>query len=153
MANIKELLVSTLYANFDDHPWAEINKGQEIKVVQLRPSENLIVLQLRAQPFVVGGLHKHVGFTFGFTTKGAWSHNPKEFPYLPNSFVCEPIDEFHRYCNGPGITETYFINIGEQLYYDDEGREIIRRSTAQSLHDKYMAKCEELGLPRPNVMN
>lgn len=152
MTNLKDLIVSTLHSSFDDHPWVEFNKGQEIKVVHVRPSENLIAMQLRAQPFVIGTPHKHVGFTFGFTTRGAWSHNPKTFPYKPNSYVCEPINELHRYCNGPEISETYFINIGEQQYYDDEGREVIRRSTPETLLAKYFQKCEEAGLPRPNVL-
>jgi hypothetical protein len=152
-AALRDLMVTTLHAEIDDFPWIAINEGQELKVLQVRPSQDLIVVHLRAKPFFVGGLHKHIGFTFGYTTKGAWSHSVKEFPYKPHSYVCEPINELHRFCNGPEVSEAFYITIGKQEYYDERGKEVIRRNTPESLLAMYYQKCEEAGLRRPNVLS
>ena len=150
-ATIQKLIVTTLHADFDDFPFVEFYKGQEIKLVHARPEQNLSVVQIRAQPFIVGSLHRHMGPTFGFTTKGAWGHDLVEYPYHPNSYVCEP-NELHRFHNGPGVSEAYYINTGDHVTYDPEGREEIKRTTAAGFLKAYLEKCEEMRLPRPNVL-
>jgi 2,4'-dihydroxyacetophenone dioxygenase len=152
MTNLKKLLVSTAHAQFDNYPWIEFLPGQELKVVQARLADNLTVIQFRAQPGVRSGLHRHMGFVFGVTTKGAWSHDPDDFAYHPNSYVCEPLGELHRFYNGPQVTEACYISIGDTEYFDDEGREVVGRSDPAKLVTEYLAKCEERRLPRPNVL-
>lgn len=150
--SLDKLIISTLCSNFDDVPWVEASPGMESKVVHARPADRLMVIQLRAQPGVRSGLHRHLGLTLGITSKGAWSHHPREFPYKVNSYICEAVNELHRFQNGPGVSEVYFVNIGDVEFFDDEGREMIGRYTAADQLKGYMAKCEELGLPRPNVL-
>lgn len=151
MNALEKLMVTTLHANFDQFPWVELYKGQEIKLVHARPEENLTVIQIRAQPGIIGGLHRHLGPTFGFTTRGAWGHDPVEFPYHPNSYVCEP-NELHRFHNGPNVSEAYYINTGIHEAYDPEGREVIRRTSAGDFLKTFLEKCEEQGKPRPNIL-
>lgn len=146
-----QLIITTLAANFDDFPWVELYKGIEIKLIHARPEENLSVVQIRAQPFTSGGWHRHAAHTFGFTTRGLWGHDPKEFHYAPNSYVCEP-NELHRFHNGPGVSEAYYINTGDNIRYDPEGREEVGRSNAADVLRIYLEKCEAAGLPRPNII-
>lgn len=151
MNDLTKLLVSTLHAKFDDYPWITFTPGLEVRLVHARPSQNLTVVQLRAQPGARSGLHRHLAPTFGFTTKGAWSHDPHDFAYQPNSYVCEP-NELHRFHNGPAVSEAYYINTGDSEQFDDEGREVISRRNAAQYLQNYLQQCEEAGLPRPNIL-
>jgi len=150
-AAAQRLIINTLSANFDDVPWVELYKGQEIKLIHARVEENLSVVQIRAQPFTSGSWHRHLSPTFGFTTKGLWGHDPNEFHYAPNSYVCEP-NELHKFHNGPGVSEAYYINTGDNVRYDAEGKEEVGRSGAKEFLKLYMEKCEAMGLPRPNIL-
>ncbi len=151
MTSLNKLLVSTLHADFDDYPWIQADPGMEIKLVHARLQDNLTVIQFRAQPGARTGLHRHTGLVVGLTTKGAWSHDPHNFPYLPNSYVCEPLGELHRFHNGPEISEAYYLSLGDAEYFDDTGRELLYRTNVPQFVEFYMNKCEEIGKPRPNV--
>lgn len=152
MLDIDKLLITTGCATFEDYPWVTYYAGLEIRVLQIRPSADLMAIQVRAQPFCVGTPHKHQGLTFGFTSQGWWGHNPGEYHYGPNSYICEPTDELHRFCNGPEVTVASYVNIGYQEYFDESGCEVIRRSTPEDVLKKYLALCEEIGVRRPNVL-
>ena len=152
MNHLDKLLISTLHVQFDDYPWVLASPGMEMRLVHARPADKLTVIQLRSQPGARTGLHRHLGLVIGLTTKGAWSRDPKNFCYLPNSYVCEPLGELHRFHNGPQVTEAYYISQGNAEYFDDEGREIIERTDTAQFVEYYLSKCEELGQPRPNTL-
>jgi quercetin dioxygenase-like cupin family protein len=147
------LLITTLHRDLAQYPFVQMFPGMEMKVIQARPSEKIVVVQIRAQPYCRSTLHRHEGFTFGLTTKGAWSHNPERFPYEPDSYVCEPVNELHRFHNGPAVTEAFYLIQGDVVHYDEEGREEIRRSSAGSTLSRYLENCEDAGLARPNVLS
>jgi quercetin dioxygenase-like cupin family protein len=146
------LKISTLHTRYADFPWVPAEPGMEVRVIQVRPSDSLISIQFRAQPGARTGLHRHQGLVFGITTKGAWGHDPAKFPYLPGSYVCEPIGELHRFHNGPDISEVYYISIGYQENIDEVTGEPISRSNPAASLERYLARCEELGFARPNVL-
>ena len=153
MKHLEHLLITTLHKKFDDHPWVSVYKGSgtESRLLHARPEQKMTVVQFRACPGARTGLHRHLGPVLGITTKGAWSHHPEEFPYQADSYVCEPT-ELHRFHNGPDLTEVFYINLGDTEWYDEEGREVIGRTNASIVVERYLQGCEEMGLPRPNVL-
>lgn len=151
MSFVNELVITTLHARFQDFPYISHAPGLEMKLVHAQPEQNVTVLQMRAQPFAKSGLHRHLAPTYGFTLQGAWSHDPRKFPYGSASYICEP-NELHRFHNGPEVSEVYYISTGDSEWFDDEGRELIRRGNAKTTLKTYLEKCEEAGLPRPNVL-
>lgn len=152
MNTAETLLISTLHARFEDYPFINFAPGIEIKLVHARPSQELTVIQMRVQPFAKTGLHRHMAPQYGLTTVGAWGHDPHEFPYGPNSYICEPIGEIHRFHNGPELSEAYFIRTGETESFDDERRSTGRQNAAGFLK-MYLERCEAAGLQRPNILS
>ena len=152
MGALQDLIISTKHAKFDDFPWVEMFPGMELKICQARPDENFLVNKFRAQPFAKSGLHKHMAPLFGITLYGAWSHHPTDFAYKPDSFITEPVDELHRFHNGPDLTEVIYIMFGGAKDYDEEGREEIGSYTCGDMVTRYLERCEELGLARPNIL-
>lgn len=151
MNTLEHVFITTLHRRFDDHPFVTMFEGMEMRVVHVRPAEKLVVMQIRSQPLCRSTLHRHEGSTFGFTTRGAWGHEADRCLYEPNSYVWESVNELHRFHNGSDITEAYFVIFGDVVHYDDEGREVIRRSTAATTAARYLALCEEAGLHRPDL--
>ncbi len=148
---IKELVVNTLHVDIEDLPWVETRPGMELRYIHSDASKGINVIQLRAQPWVKSELHRHLGFVFGITTRGAWGHDPKEFGYKPGSFICEP-NEVHAFFNGPEISEAFFISgPGGMVDYDDAGNEVVREQNSKDGMQWYLDQCEAKGLPRPNI--
>ena len=99
MNALEQLVVTTLHAKFEEFPWVSTIEGTEMRVVHARPAQKMHVVQFRAYPGARSGLHRHLGTVIGITTRGAWSHDPKDFLYKPDSYICEPT-ELHRFFNG-----------------------------------------------------
>ena len=152
MNALAEVLVHTLDAQFNDFPYVNGREGMDMKVVLAREDEELLVVQFRARPHVRSGLHRHPKSVFGFTTRGAWSHEPDNFKYQPDSFICEPINELHRFINGPDVTEGYFISHGGSEYVDEATGEVVSRFGAADALTNYLQKCEAAKIPRPNIL-
>lgn len=153
MNNPMELHISTRHVLLDDYPWVEMSPGLDTRVLQARPAEQMIMMQTRAHPGAVSALHRHLGPVFGLTQQGAWGHHPSDFPFKPGSYICEPLNELHRFHNGPDISEIFFVYHGDVEIMDERGREVLGRSNAATALARYLQQCEQLGLPRPNVLN
>ena len=148
----EKLIVNTLHARFEDYPFVNLAPGIEIKLVHARLSQNLTVIQMRVQPFAKTGLHRHLAPQYGLTTMGAWGHDPHEFLYRPNSYICEPVGEIHRFHNGPDVSEAYFIRTGETESFDDKGQ-LTGRQNAEGFLKIYLERCEAAGLRRPSILS
>ena len=72
----------SLHVLDEDLPWVAARPGIEQRILHARPRENFIVTQSRYQPGAIAGPHRHVGRVFAMTKKGAWSHDPVNFPYV-----------------------------------------------------------------------
>ena len=145
--------ISTKHVLLEDYPWIVMTPGIESRVVQARPAEEMIVIQTRAHPGATSALHRHLGPVFGLTQQGAWGHHPTVFPFRPGSYICEPLNELHRFHNGPGISEMFFVYHGDVEIMDDSGCDVLARSNAATALAHYLQQCESLGLPRPNVLD
>ena len=128
MHSIADLLVNTYHVDIEDIPWTQTRPGMEVRRIYSDPERGISVLQMRAQPWVTTPPHRHEGMVLGITTRGAWSHDPKEYVYKPGSFIAEP-NEVHRFFNGPEISEVFFISgPGATIDYDEAGNEVVRKA-------------------------
>lgn len=126
MDAIKDLVVNTLHKNIEDIPWTPAGPGMEYRLIHSDEQSGINVTQMRAQPWATTGHHRHEGMVLGITTRGAWSHDPKDFCYKPGSFIAEP-KEVHRFFNGPEVSEVFFIaGPGAMVDCDEQGNEISR---------------------------
>jgi quercetin dioxygenase-like cupin family protein len=143
----------TLHVLDEDVPWVEARPGIEQRILHARPSAGFIVTQSRYQPGASAGRHRHVGPVFAMTKKGAWSHDPYNFPYVAGTYVYEPIGVIHQFFNGPQVSEATFVLQGDVEFFEDDSDKVKARETAAGLLKRYLERCEAAGLPRPNVLD
>lgn len=146
------LCINTYHADTRDYPWVTMADGVENRLLQARIDENILVLMVRAHPGASSVLHRHLGPVFGLTLKGAWGHRPEQFPFLPGHYICEPVNEVHRFHNGPGVSEIFFVYHGDVEVLDESGTEVLARGNAATSLQHYLQQCEEQGFARPNVL-
>ena len=152
MNTVNEILARTLHIGFDEVPWVQNRPGVKNRVLHARPAENLVVTQSLYDPGASVALHRHLAPVFAITQRGAWSHTRTDLPYRPGVYVYEAVNVLHQFHNGPETTETLFINTGAVEFVDPATREVIQRETPATVLERYLQRCEEAGLPRPNVL-
>jgi quercetin dioxygenase-like cupin family protein len=141
----------TLHLASEDVPWVSLSDGSELRILHARPEEDFVATQFRAHPWAEHGLHRHLAPVFGFTSIGAWGHNRK-YEYGPGSYIFETPGVPHKFLNGPGISEVFFINHGSIEFFDPDTMEISGSMTLAQMVETYMNGCEQAGLPRPNIL-
>ena len=153
MTSIKDVTAATLHVATDDLPWGTTAPGFETRMIHCNLEEGFSVNQIRVQPGVEQGWHRHEAPIFAYTTAGAWGHNRK-YEYRPGTYVFETPGVVHRFLNGPEVTEAFFISTGhaDAQFLDMTSGDVIRTVTQADLLEFYLHACEELGIPRPNVL-
>lgn len=152
MEPMTQTLARTLHVDTNDIPWVPSGvEGADQRLVQSRLEEGFVVTQFRAQPGIVSGLHRHRAGVLGYTLKGRWGHD-RRFEYSPGTYIFETPGVLHRFMNGPDVSEVLFINFSVIEMVDPSTKEVIATITPQDTADAYFTKCEELGIPRPNVL-
>lgn len=142
----------TLHIRDEDLPWVPSRPGIDQRILHARPSEGFIVTQSRYQPGAIAGRHRHVGPVFAMTKKGAWSHDPSNFAYVPGTYVYEPIGVIHQFFNGPQVSEATFVLQGDVEFFEDNSDEVKGRETPASVLKRYFERCEQAGVKRPNIL-
>jgi 2,4'-dihydroxyacetophenone dioxygenase len=107
----------TLHIDAASQPYVEMEPGLEYRLLHVRASDQLVVTQIRAQPFAVSKLHRHLAPVFGLTQSGVWGHDD-QYLYRPGTYVYETPGVLHRFMNGPQVTEATFISLGDMEYVD-----------------------------------
>lgn len=133
-------------------PWVSARPGIEQRILHARPAMNFIVTQSRYQPGASAGRHRHAGQVFAMTKKGAWSHDPDNFPYVAGTYVYEPANVIHRFYNGPQESEAMFVLQGDVEFFEDDSDTVKHREGVDALVKRYYERCEAGGLPRPNIL-
>ena len=142
----------SLHVLEDDVPWVAARPGIEQRILHARPSMNFIVTQSRYQPGAHAGRHRHVGHVFAMTKRGAWSHDPDNFPYVPGTYVYEPANVIHCFYNGPQVSEAMFVLQGDVEFFEDGSDKVKHREGVAMLVKRYYERCEAAGLPRPGIL-
>jgi quercetin dioxygenase-like cupin family protein len=151
MTSMQDALAETLHIATDDLPWVEISPGFEMRVVHARVDDGWVVTQIRAQPGVQQGWHRHRNNAFGYTTAGAWGHD-ENFEYRPGTYLFETPGVVHRFLNGPEVTEATFITFSDTEFVDLETNEVTSVVGLSDLVNAYLGGCEQRGLPRPRFL-
>jgi 2,4'-dihydroxyacetophenone dioxygenase len=135
----------------DDLPWVDIGDGSKLKVLQVKATEGLWIVQNIFQAGYTVPTHRHTGPVWGYTISGAWRYKEYEYVNRAGSFLYEPAGSVHTLeCVEDG-TNVWFQMYGANLNLDAEGN-------IESVFDgpgtlaAYYALCEAAGLPRPNVL-
>ena len=144
-------LLKTLHVHSEDLPFIEFLPGYESRILHVRPSDKLVVTQVRAQPGSMSALHRHPSPVYGWTLDGSWGHD-HEYKYRPGTYIFETPSVIHRFVNGPSVTEAVFVSTGDLEFIDPETREVINVARPQELLDIYVAASEELGY-KPKVLS
>ncbi len=138
----------------DECPFVDFGGGVELKVVQVRVGEGLWIVRNRFQPGVVVQTHRHTGPVFGYTLAGAWKYAEYDYVNRAGSFLYEPAYSTHTLtvpADNTEPTDVWFHMYGVNLNLDADGNVESVADGPRTLA-AYFMKCEELGLPRPNVL-
>ena len=135
----------------DDLPWVDIGDGSKLKVLQVKATEGLWIVQNIFQAGYTVPTHRHTGPVWGFTISGAWKYREYEYVNRAGSFLYEPAGSVHTLEALEDDTVVWFQMYGANLNLDAEGN-------VESIFDgpgtlaAYYALCEAAGLPRPDVL-
>jgi quercetin dioxygenase-like cupin family protein len=135
----------------DDLPWVDIGDGSKLKVLQVRATEGLWIVQNIFQAGYTVPTHKHTGPVWGYTISGAWHYKEYDYVNRAGSFLYEPAGSVHTLECLEDDTNVWFQMYGANLNLDAEGN-------IESVFDgpgtlaAYYALCEAAGLPKPNVI-
>lgn len=134
-----------------DIPWVEIGGGNKLRVLQVRPTEGLWIVENIFQTGFAVQKHRHTGPVWGYTTSGAWKYAEYDYVNTSGSFLYEPAGSVHTLTCVENDTQVWFHMYGANLNLDDEGNVESVTDGASTLAG-YYALCEMQGLPRPNVV-
>jgi 2,4'-dihydroxyacetophenone dioxygenase len=135
----------------DDLPWVDIGDGSKLKVLQVKATEGLWIVQNIFQAGYTVPTHRHTGPVWGYTISGSWRYKEYDYVNRAGSFLYEPAGSTHTLECIEDDTNVWFQMYGANLNLDPEGN-------IESVFDgpgtlaAYYALCEAAGLPRPNVL-
>jgi 2,4'-dihydroxyacetophenone dioxygenase len=135
----------------DDLPWVDIGDGSKLKVLQVKATEGLWIVQNIFSAGYTVPTHRHTGPVWGYTVSGAWHYKEYDYVNRAGSFLYEPAGSVHTLECLEDDTNVWFQMYGANLNLDAEGN-------IESVFDgpgtlaAYYALCEAAGLPKPNVV-
>ena len=148
---VTESIPTAVHIGADDLPWVDIGDGSKLKVLQVKATEGLWIVQNIFQAGYTVPTHRHTGPVWGYTISGAWRYKEYEYVNRAGSFLYEPAGSVHTLECVEDDTNVWFQMYGANLNLDAEGN-------IESVFDgpgtlaAYYALCEAAGLPRPNVL-
>ncbi len=142
---------TALHLGADDLPFVEIGDGNKLKVVMVRPAQNLWIVENVFQAGYVVQTHRHTGEVFAYTRSGAWKY--REYPEVnrAGSFLYEPANSVHTLEVLEDDTQVWFQMYGANLNLDAEGN-VESIFDAQGTLDAYLMLAEAEGFGRPDVL-
>jgi quercetin dioxygenase-like cupin family protein len=135
----------------DDLPFVEIGNGNKLKVLQVRVSEGLWIVQNVFQAGFEVQTHRHTGPVYGYTISGGWKYKEYDYVNRAGSFLYEPAGSVHTLQCIEDDTVVWFQMYGANLNLDANGN-IESVTDGPGTLAAYYALCEAEGLPRPNVL-
>jgi hypothetical protein len=116
--------------------------------------DGLWIVRNRFAPGAGVQTHRHTGSVYAFTVSGAWKY--EEYPEVnrAGSYLYEPAGSVHTLtalADNEGMTDAWFVIQGANLNLDPDGG-VERVLDAAWVLRYYLARCEEEGHPRPNVV-
>jgi len=140
-----------VHVGADELPWADIGGGNKLRLLQLKEKEGLWIVENIFQKGYVVQTHKHTGPVYAYTTSGAWKYQEYDYVNRAGSFLYEPAGSVHTLQCIEDNTRVWFHMYGVNLNLDADDNVESVADGAGSLAF-YLAMCEQVGLPRPNVL-
>lgn len=135
----------------DDLPFVDIGDGNKLKLVLVRPSEGLWIIETIFQSGKLLETHRHTGPVFGFTVAGAWKYVEYEYVNRAGSFLYEPAGSIHTLQCLEDDTRMWFQLYGANLNFAENGT-IERVSDGPTTLGQYVDLCLAQGLGHPPVI-
>ena len=132
-------------------PWVDIGEGSKLKVIQVKEREGLWIVENIFQAGYEVQKHRHTGPVWGYTKSGAWKYKEYDYVNRAGSFLYEPAGSVHTLQCIEDNTQVWFHMYGVNLNLDENDNVESVADGAGALAF-YLAMCEEMGLPRPNVL-
>ena len=139
------------HVGVDDLPFVDIGGGNMLKVLQVRESEGLWIIENIFQAGFEVETHRHTGPVYGYTQSGAWKYKEYDYVNRAGSFLYEPAGSIHTLTCIEDNTRVWFQMYGVNINLDDD-RQHHRHRRRRRHARHYLALCEATGLPRPNVV-
>jgi 2,4'-dihydroxyacetophenone dioxygenase len=148
---LTENVPTAVHIGADELPWVDIGEGSKLKVIQVKESEGLWIVENIFQAGYEVQRHRHTGPVYAYTTSGAWKYKEYDYVNRAGSFLYEPANSVHTLQCVEDETHVWFQMYGANLNLDAEGNVESILDGAGTLA-AYYALCEAEGLPRPNVL-
>jgi 2,4'-dihydroxyacetophenone dioxygenase len=148
---LTENVPTAVHIGADELPWVDIGGGSKLKVIQVKESEGLWIVENIFQAGYEVQRHRHTGPVYAYTTSGAWKYKEYDYVNRAGSFLYEPANSVHTLQCVEDGTHVWFQMYGANLNLDAEGNVESVLDGAGTL-EAYYALCEAQGLPRPNVL-
>ena len=142
---------TAVHIGADDLPFAPVPDGTMLKVLQVREREGLWIIRTIFPAGYEVQTHRHTGPVWGYTISGAWKYKEYEYVNRAGSFLYEPAGSVHTLQCIEDNTHVWFHMYGVNLNLDENDNVESVADGAGSLAF-YLAMCEQMGLPRPNVL-
>ena len=142
---------AAVHIGADDLPWVDIGDGSKMKVLQVKATEGLWIVQNIFSAGYTVPTHRHTGPVWGYTISGAWHYKEYEYVNRAGSFLYEPAGSVHTLECIEDDTNVWFQMYGANLNLDADGK-------IESVFDgpgtlaAYYALCEAQGFGRPDVL-
>jgi quercetin dioxygenase-like cupin family protein len=142
---------TAVHLGADELPWVDIGEGAKLKVLQVKETEGLWIIENIFQAGFEVQTHRHTGPVWGYTVSGGWKYKEYEYVNRAGSFLYEPAGSVHTLQCIEDDTRVWFHMYGANLNLDADGNVESVTDGAGTLAAYYLL-CEAAGLPRPNVL-
>jgi len=142
---------TAVHVGADELPFVDIGDGSKLKVIQVKETEGLWIVENLFQAGYEVQRHRHTGPVYAYTTSGAWRYKEYDDVNRAGSFLYEPAGSVHTLQCIEDDTHVWFQMYGANLNLDGDGNVESVFDGAGTLEAYYML-CEAEGLPRPNVL-
>jgi 2,4'-dihydroxyacetophenone dioxygenase len=142
---------TAVHIGADELPFVDIGDGSKLKVIQVKESEGLWIVENLFQAGYEVQRHKHTGPVYAYTTSGAWKYKEYDYVNRAGSFLYEPAGSVHTLQVLDDDTHVWFQIYGANLNLDADGN-IESAVDGDLTLAAYFMLCDAAGLPRPNVL-
>ena len=137
-----------------DLPMVKIGPGVAIQLLQVDLDHNIRVTRARLDPGLRLRTHIHTGHVFAWTLSGTWKYIEYPEASEANSYLYEPAGSAHTLVvpeDSKEPADVIFIVHGSNIELGAEG-DYQGATDAATIARAYLRSCNELGLPRPDII-
>ena len=151
MSAVLKPIPSALHRGEKELPFVSYQEGMSFQLLHADIEKGLWVVRVKAQPGVTLQRHKHTGEVFAYTIAGSWKYLEYPEVNMSGSYLYEPAGSVHTLQCIENDTQVWFHMYGVNLNLDADGNVESVADGAGALAF-YLAMCESMGLPRPDVL-